>query len=107
MRTCTLLARRQVPSVQGLAYPFGRAVTALRQFAHARHVGKILLHLPEPDAVSGGTAGQTQVSAMGASQKRSAHMDRACWKPRCLDGPPNIGAWSKEARPCVCRGDGW
>ena len=63
MRTCTLLARRQVPSVQGVAYPFSKAGTALRQFAHARHVGKILLHLPEPDAVSGGPAGRAQVSS--------------------------------------------
>ena len=45
-RTSELLARGQVASVQGLAYPFSGAVTALRQFAHARHVGKIMLHLP-------------------------------------------------------------
>ncbi len=63
MRTCTLLARRQVPSVQGLAYPFSKAVTALRQFAHARHVGKILLHLPEPEPLSGRGACRAQVSS--------------------------------------------
>ena len=77
MRTCALLARRQVPSVQGLAYPFSKAVTALRQFAHARHVGKILLHLPEPDAVSGGGSCQAQVSSMGIPWRVSAGMKRS------------------------------
>ena len=59
-RTSELLARGQVASVQGLAYPFSGAVTALRQFAHVRHVGKILLHL-EPAAIPGGAIAQAQV----------------------------------------------
>ena len=60
-RTSELLARGQVASVQGLAYPFSGAVTALRHFAHARHVGKILLHMPEPATVPSGATGLAQV----------------------------------------------
>ena len=59
--TSKLLARGQVASVQGLAYPFSNAVTALRHFAHARHIGKIGLHMPEPAAMPGGATGQAQV----------------------------------------------
>ncbi len=45
-RVAGMLAAAQAAPIQALAYPFADVTTALRQFSHARHVGKIVTRLP-------------------------------------------------------------
>lgn len=41
-----MMAGGQAAPIQALAFPFAEVTTALRQFSHARHIGKIVTRLP-------------------------------------------------------------
>ena len=43
----TMLARGQIKPLPRTVYPLARVTEALREFAHARHVGKIVAAAPE------------------------------------------------------------
>lgn len=48
-----MLASGAVRPLQSLVYNFSAITTALRQFSHARHVGKIVVRVPPAAAVTG------------------------------------------------------
>jgi hypothetical protein len=51
-----MLASGSVRPLQSLVYDFSAITTALRQFSHARHIGKIVVRVPSAAAVSNGDA---------------------------------------------------
>lgn len=46
MRVAAMVASGRVAPIQALSFPFGSIMTALRQFAHAKHIGKIVTEMP-------------------------------------------------------------
>ncbi len=46
VRVVAMLAAARAAPVQALTFPFSSVMPALRQFAHAKHVGKIVTEMP-------------------------------------------------------------
>ncbi len=57
-----MLAARQIAPLPTLAYPFAKIHTALRQFANAKHIGKIVVEL------GGATGDEGRGSSNGPGQ---------------------------------------
>lgn len=56
-----MLACRAVQPLQSLVFDFADMKTALRQFSHARHIGKIVVRVPLPAQLGpGSSSGQQQ-----------------------------------------------
>ena len=53
-----MLASGAVQPLQSLVYDFSSIVTALRQFSHARHIGKIVVRVPPAAPAVDGGAGR-------------------------------------------------
>ena len=46
MRVAAMMAAAKAAPIQALTFPFSFVLPALRQFAHAKHVGKIVTEMP-------------------------------------------------------------
>jgi NADPH:quinone reductase-like Zn-dependent oxidoreductase len=45
-RIAAMMAQGGAAPIQALTFPFADVTAALRQFSHARHIGKIVVRLP-------------------------------------------------------------
>lgn len=45
-RVAVMMAQGQAAPIQALTFPFADVTTALRQFSHTRHIGKVVTWLP-------------------------------------------------------------
>lgn len=107
------LAAQQISPIQSLQYPFTSTATALRQFSHAQHVGKIVACIPSARGVNSGTAESAGLwvvtGGLGSLGNSTAQWlaDQGCCHICLLGRTGRCGSSTNSLRaglipPCVC-----